>query len=429
MREDEINKFKFEKTQSAARRTIVGLLAGSLLLMLAMVVAPTPSSARVSVGVFVNFGPPALPVYEQPYCPGPGYIWTPGYWAWDPANGYYWVPGTWVPAPFVGAMWTPGYWGFYDGGYRWNPGYWGFSVGFYGGINYGFGYTGYGYHGGYWNHDRFYYNRYVNRIDNRRIVNVYNQRVVENNHYRISYNGGRGGIDARPTRQQMAAERGRRFGPVNQQRQQEQFARNDRFQRASYNHGRPGVAATSRAGDFHGRNAVRATRAGEPYRAPVVRTGGNNQFSRTAPGRENNQRGFQSFGGPRNAQSNVRMENRNQGRVNNDRGFQSFSSPRNQQPNQRNENRAPVQRMNQQQSFRNNQPRSFERPQFQGRQQQMYRNNQPRSFDRGQFQGGQQVRRVESRPAPQQHSGGSPHQEFRGGGGGNGHGNGRGGRH
>jgi hypothetical protein len=43
---------------------------------------------------------PELPVYEQPICPGDGYIWTPGYWAWD--GEYYWVPGTWVMAPKSG---------------------------------------------------------------------------------------------------------------------------------------------------------------------------------------------------------------------------------------------------------------------------------------------------------------------------------------
>ena len=69
---------------------------------------PTVSSAQVGVGISVTFGPPALPVYEQPICPGDGYIWTPGYWAWDPdAGDYYWVPGTWILAPEVGYLWTP----------------------------------------------------------------------------------------------------------------------------------------------------------------------------------------------------------------------------------------------------------------------------------------------------------------------------------
>jgi len=35
--------------------------------------------------------------------------------------------------------------------------YWGPVVGFYGGINYGFGYFGRGYEGGRWEHDHFYY--------------------------------------------------------------------------------------------------------------------------------------------------------------------------------------------------------------------------------------------------------------------------------
>ena len=92
--------------------------------------------------------PPPLPDYTQPECPGPNYIWTPGYWSYT-AAGYYWVPGAWVLAPYVDALWTPPYWAYSDGHYRWHRGYWGRHVGFYGGINYGFGYTGLGYDGGY----------------------------------------------------------------------------------------------------------------------------------------------------------------------------------------------------------------------------------------------------------------------------------------
>ena len=91
--------------------------------------------------ISVSFGPPAIPVYEQPLCPGEGYIWTPGYWAWDDVESdYYWVPGTWVLAPEVGFLWTPPYWAWDDGAYVFYDGYWGPQVGFYGGIVYGFGY-------------------------------------------------------------------------------------------------------------------------------------------------------------------------------------------------------------------------------------------------------------------------------------------------
>ena len=265
-----------------ARRTMVSCLIGSLLLALAMVVAPSKSSASVSI--FVSFGPPAIPVYMQPACPGPGYIWTPGYWAWDPDYGYYWVPGTWVMAPFVGALWTPGYWGWYNGGYMWYPGYWGTAVGFYGGIDYGFGYTGRGYYGGYWRGDRFYYNREVNHITNINIVNVYSQRVVVNERgSRISYNGGPGGIDARPTSADLAAERGRRFGAINQQVEQERWARTDSAQWARENRGRPGIAATARPGEFRGNGAVPATRAGAPYNEPPREVKGSREAGRSAP--------------------------------------------------------------------------------------------------------------------------------------------------
>jgi hypothetical protein len=97
--------------------------------------------------------PPPLPDYNQPPAPGDDYVWTPGYWSYANA-GYYWVPGAWVLAPYVGALWTPPWWGYDSGDYHWHSGYWGPHIGYYGGINYGFGYTGRGYYGAYWNHGR-----------------------------------------------------------------------------------------------------------------------------------------------------------------------------------------------------------------------------------------------------------------------------------
>src|SRR5580658_8923520 len=114
------------------------------LFLLVAVMVTVPVASFGAVAVSITIAPPILPVYSQPICPGAGYMWTPGYWAWGPA-GYYWVPGTWVMAPFIGALWTPGYWGWGAGVYLWHAGYWGPHVGFYGGINYGFGYIGVGY--------------------------------------------------------------------------------------------------------------------------------------------------------------------------------------------------------------------------------------------------------------------------------------------
>jgi hypothetical protein len=104
---------------------------------------PTPASAQIALGVSVAVAPPPLIDYDQPPLPGPGYLWNPGYWAYGDA-GYYWVPGTWAQPPAVGLLWTPPYWGFVNGAYLFNAGYWGATVGFYGGINYGFGFGGIG---------------------------------------------------------------------------------------------------------------------------------------------------------------------------------------------------------------------------------------------------------------------------------------------
>src|ERR1700728_1941401 len=83
-------------------------------------------AALAQIGISVNFAPPALPVYEQPPCPAEGYIWTPGYWAWDADDAdYYWVPGTWVLAPEVGFLWTPAWWGWSGGAYLFHAGWWG----------------------------------------------------------------------------------------------------------------------------------------------------------------------------------------------------------------------------------------------------------------------------------------------------------------
>jgi hypothetical protein len=116
------------------------------------------TTAHAQLGVSVAIAPPAIPEYDQPPIPGDGYIWTPGYWAYGD-SGYYWVDGAWVYPPYVGGLWTPGWWGGGYGGYFWHAGYWGRNIGYYGGINYGFGYFGTGFYGGYWNGGRFFYNR------------------------------------------------------------------------------------------------------------------------------------------------------------------------------------------------------------------------------------------------------------------------------
>ena len=225
---------------------------GLLLLATMILGMPAASNAQIAVGISVRIGPPVLPVYVQPVCPAPGYIWTPGYWAYGD-EGYYWVPGTWVLAPEPGFLWTPGYWGFAEGVYVWHAGYWGPHVGFYGGINYGFGYTGVGFWGGEWRGREVVYNRSVTNVNTTIIHNTYNKTVIVNNTTinNVSYNGGPHGIQARPSERERIAEHDRHIEPRHEQTEHEHAARADRSQWASVNHGRPAVAASARPGDFH----------------------------------------------------------------------------------------------------------------------------------------------------------------------------------
>jgi hypothetical protein len=227
------------------------------------------SFAQIGIGISVRIGPPAIPVYAQPICPGPGYMWTPGYWGWSDVNGYYWVPGTWVVAP-VGLLWTPGYWGWVGGFYRWHAGYWGPHVGFYGGINYGFGYGGVGFWGGEWRGGSFFYNRSVMNVNVTNVTNVYNRNVVVNNTSHVSFNGGTGGIMTRPTAEEERYAQERHTAPLAAQMQHERAASENRQLFASENHGRPAIAATGRPGEFSGHNVVGARSAGEAYHEPKM---------------------------------------------------------------------------------------------------------------------------------------------------------------
>jgi hypothetical protein len=225
-------------------------LLGLMLFSAVIMAMPPASNAQIAIGVSVRIGPPVLPVYAQPICPGPGYIWTPGYWAYGD-DDYYWVPGTWVMAPEPGLLWTPGYWGFGEGVYVWHAGYWGPHVGFYGGINYGYGYTGVGFWGGEWRGREFVYNRAVTNVNVTVIHNYYNRTVVVNNVNRVSFNGGTNGIQARESERERIAEHEHHFEARREQIEHEHAARADRSQWASVNHGRPVVAASGRPGDFH----------------------------------------------------------------------------------------------------------------------------------------------------------------------------------
>ena len=232
-------------------------------LLFAVVMLTGASFAQVRVAI--RFGPPPLPVYEQPVCPGEDYIWVPGYWAYDyDYSDYYWVPGTWVLAPEPGYFWTPGYWGWENEAFLFHEGYWGPHVGFYGGINYGYGYFGDGYEGGRWDRGHFFYNRAVNNVNVAVVRNVYNTTVINKTTVvnRVSYNGGNGGINVRPRPEEEVAARDRHIAPVSAQTEHMREARSDPQQRASANRGRPEVAATPKPAAFKDHAVVHASQAG-----------------------------------------------------------------------------------------------------------------------------------------------------------------------
>src|SRR6202142_2582976 len=239
-----------------------------LLIAFGVLALPAPSRAQIAVGISVHVGPPAIPVYEQPICPEEGFLWTPGYWSYGDA-GYFWVPGTWVRPPRVGFLWTPGYWGWAGGGYGWHGGYWGPDIGFYGGINYGFGYGGVGFVGGEWRGGGFYYNRSVTNVSVTNVTNVYNKTVIVNENH-TAFNGGEVGVRAEPTAQERVAEHEQHVAPLAMQTQHQTLAAQNRQNFASENHGRPAIAATAKAGDFSGRSAIPARAAGGEYHPPAM---------------------------------------------------------------------------------------------------------------------------------------------------------------
>ena len=176
--------------------------------------------------------------------------------------------------PHVGLLWTPGYWGWSGGEYVWNAGYWGPTVGFYGGICYGFGYTGVGYAGGYWSGNSFYYNRSVTNISTTTVINtVYHQEVINNSIPQVSYNGGHDGVRARPTARELQAASEQRIAPTQDQLRHQTLASSNPDLRASMNQGKPGIAAVARAGELsHG--VIAAQAAGGHFR-PVSLPAGN----------------------------------------------------------------------------------------------------------------------------------------------------------
>ena len=184
-----------------------------VLFLLVVMASAGPSFGQVAISITVT--PPPLPVYEQPLCPGEDYIWTPGYWAWDTDDDdYYWVPGTWVLVPEPGLLWTPPYWAWVDASFVFYDGYWGPRSGLL-------------------RRHRVRLRLLRERVRRRplgewtlllqpyreqRECHHYSQCVQHDNHNttinHVSYNGGQGGVNARPTPEEEAAAHERHVPPV-----------------------------------------------------------------------------------------------------------------------------------------------------------------------------------------------------------------------
>jgi hypothetical protein len=272
-------------------------------------------------------------------------------------------------------------------------------VGYYGGIDYGYGYIGIGYFGGYWSGNNFYYNRSVTRVGGG-IRNVYDRPVVYNNtHYgaaprnRVSYNGGRGGINVQPRPAEIAAGRERHVAALPAQRQVRTSAAQNRGQFYNQNHGRPSAPAETH-GFANSRGIAptpRGVQPGRPGAPPPNAAGERGNPSRPANGINGTRQGAGPGVNPRE----------NPGRVNPGNARPTLQNqPRAVEPQPRLENRPGAQ------------PRPTA-PSVENRGASQQRAQAPRTENRPMPQQRAQAPRTENRPAPQQRVQPQPRMENR----------------
>jgi hypothetical protein len=86
---------------------------------------PTMAFARVDVGINVGVAPPPPQVVAGPIgiAPGPGYVWTNGYWDWN-GGTWVWVGGRWLLPPHGHRVWVEPYYHPLNGHYHYHRGHW-----------------------------------------------------------------------------------------------------------------------------------------------------------------------------------------------------------------------------------------------------------------------------------------------------------------
>ncbi|MGC9952503.1 MAG: YXWGXW repeat-containing protein [Bryobacteraceae bacterium] len=86
----------------------------------------TPALAALGAcggGVYVVGPPPPPRAVVMGVAPGPGFVWTDGYWAWR-GGSWAWAPGAWLRPPRPGAVWMAPRYVPYGRRYRFVRGYW-----------------------------------------------------------------------------------------------------------------------------------------------------------------------------------------------------------------------------------------------------------------------------------------------------------------
>ena len=214
-----------------------------VLLSLIPAAAMSQVSVGIGIGVAIHAAPPPLPVYVQPPIPGDGLHVDTGLLGMG--SGRLLLGAGRVGAPAYGWRTLDARLLGLHGRRLWLASrLLGSHVGFYGGVNYGFGYGGVGFAGGAWRGGAFAYNSAVMNVGEGVVHNTYIDRTVVNNTVvnRTSFNGA-GGVMARPTSFEQSAMNEHHFEPTGMQTQHFNAAANDPGQRFSANGGRPANVA------------------------------------------------------------------------------------------------------------------------------------------------------------------------------------------
>jgi hypothetical protein len=74
-------------------------------------------------GYYAGYAPPPPRYGVVGVAPGPGYVWTNGYWG-RRGSQWYWRDGRWARPPHRGARWEEPRWERDGHGYRFHRGYW-----------------------------------------------------------------------------------------------------------------------------------------------------------------------------------------------------------------------------------------------------------------------------------------------------------------